>query len=91
MMAVFAIPIVALLGTFVYLSIQVVAQAMCEASKHRSDAELKITLAQRGMSAEEIERVVRAKPASAPDSIASASDRQPSSAMPPRKPLTSAS
>ena len=57
----FAIPIVAILATFGYLAVHAIAQAVCKAKMHRVDAELKMALADRGMSAAEIERVVTAK------------------------------
>lgn len=54
----FLIPIVALIGYFLYRMVDSIAQAMSASSQHRDDAELKMTLANRGMSAEEIQRVV---------------------------------
>lgn len=61
-MIIFSIPIVALVSFFLYSTIDALAKASTEAAKHRSDNELKMVLAQRGMSAAEIERVVAAKP-----------------------------
>ena len=58
----FSIPIVALVSFFLYSTIYDLAKASTEAAKHRSDNELKMVLAQRGMSAAEIERVVAARP-----------------------------
>lgn len=92
LLASFFIPIAAILAVFVYLTVQSLAQAICEASKHRADAELKIALAQRGMTAEEIERVVSAKPHAVDDEAPYAHDRRtPSTAIPPHKPAASAS
>lgn len=82
----FAIPVVAVLGVFTYLIVQAVAQSVCEASKHRADAELKIALAQRGMSAAEIEQIVAARPGATSHRAPYANERQtPSTAMPPQK------
>ena len=61
-MIIFSIPIVALVSFFLYSTIDALAKASTEAAKHRSDNELKMVLAQRGMSAAEIERVVAARP-----------------------------
>lgn len=60
--AVFLIPIVAVVAFFIFRTVEAVAKATSDAQKHRSDNELKMTLAQNGMSAAEIERVIAAKP-----------------------------
>ena len=56
----FAIPIVAIVGDFVYLCISAVVNCAQSFVKHRNEVELKQQLADRGMSADEIERVVLA-------------------------------
>jgi hypothetical protein len=56
----FSIPIVAIASVFIWLSITTVAEAISAAKKHQADAELKRSLAERGMSADEIAMVVRA-------------------------------
>lgn len=56
----FAIPIVAIIGVFVWMSISAIAEAAQSIVKHRNEIELKQMMVDRGMSAEEIERVVRA-------------------------------
>jgi hypothetical protein len=56
----FAIPVVAIIGVFVWLSITAIATAAQNIVKHRNEVELKQMMVDRGMSAEEIERVVRA-------------------------------
>lgn len=82
----FAIPIVAIVGTFGYLAIQAVAQAIAETRKHRINAELKIALAERGMSAAEIERVITAAPKDGGVEFPDTSERvTPSSPLPPSK------
>ncbi|WP_164103204.1 fructosamine kinase family protein [Candidatus Laterigemmans baculatus] len=84
----FAIPVVAILGAFTYLVIQAVAQAISQARRHRMDVELKIALAERGMSAAEIERVVTAMPARSGKDFPEPSERAtPSSPLPPHKSL----
>lgn len=83
---VFLIPIVALICVFVFRAVEAIAKSSSEAAKHRSDNELKMVLAQRGMSASEIERIVAAKPGMNPDDypIADESARA-SGALPPNK------
>lgn len=56
----FLIPIVAIAGYFLYRIVDSCNKSHAETVKHKADAELKITLAQRGMSPSEIERVVMA-------------------------------
>ncbi len=56
----YAIPIVAIIGTFVWMSISAIADAAQSIVKHRNEIELKQNMIDRGMSAEEIERVVHA-------------------------------
>jgi hypothetical protein len=58
---VFMVPIIAIVGFFIFIVVQAVANSLSSVAKHRADAELKIVLAQRGMSAEEIVQVVTAK------------------------------
>lgn len=85
-MSAFAIPIVALLACFVYLIVQAIAGAICEARQHRADVELKMALARRGMSADEIVRVVTARRGAASESAPYATETlTPSAAMPPHK------
>jgi hypothetical protein len=55
-----AIPIVSVLAVFSWFIISSVAESMASVARHRVDAELKQTLAMRGMNAEEIERVINA-------------------------------
>jgi hypothetical protein len=90
----FLIPIVAIIGYFAYRIIDSIAVAHRESSKHRQDTELKMVLAQRGMSAEEILRVVNADvsdqrrdsaSASYPGDYQQAGYQPPGGAMPPRK------
>jgi hypothetical protein len=56
----FLIPIVAILAFAVWMMIDAISRRTAEVRKHRADVELKIILAQRGMSADEILRVVSA-------------------------------
>lgn len=58
----FVIPIVAIGGVFLWMTVQAILTGVSDIVKHRNEIELKQTLADRGMSAEEIERVVRATP-----------------------------
>lgn len=60
LMSPFAIPIVAIVVAFVYLCISAVVNCAQSIVKHRNEVELKQQLADRGMSADEIERVVLA-------------------------------
>ncbi len=55
-----AIPIVAIVGVFVFLCISALTNCVQSIVKHRNEVELKQQLVDRGMSVEEIERVVRA-------------------------------
>ena len=54
------IPVVAILGVFGWLIISSIVVAVRQIVKHRNEVELKQLLVDRGMSAEEIERVVQA-------------------------------
>lgn len=54
------IPVVAIVGVFTWLSITAIVVAVQRIVKHRNEIELKQMLAARGMSADEIERVMRA-------------------------------
>ena len=56
----FSIPIVAILGVFLWLIVQAVVSSVQSIVKHRNEIELKQTLVQRGMSADEIERIIQA-------------------------------
>lgn len=60
--SVFMIPIGAIGGVFIWMTVQAILTGVCDVVKHRNEIELKQTLADRGMSAEEIERVVQATP-----------------------------
>ena len=60
LMSLFAIPITAIVGVSVYLCISAVANCDQSIVKHRHEIELKQQLVDRGMSADEIERVVMA-------------------------------
>jgi hypothetical protein len=55
-----SIPIVAIVSVFAWLIIHSVVQGARAIVKHRNEVELKQSLVDRGMSAEEIERVVSA-------------------------------
>jgi hypothetical protein len=54
------IPMVLFVGLFSWLSIYAIVSAIQGIVKHRNEIELKQMLAARGMSAEEIERVLQA-------------------------------
>ncbi len=56
----FAIPIVAIVSVFVWLIIQSIVSGAQTIVKHRNEVELKQMLIERGLSPEEIERVVQA-------------------------------
>lgn len=84
--AVFLIPIVAVVGYFLFRTIEAIAKASVESERHRSDNDLKKTLAQRGMSAAEIERVLAAKPGGSVDDARFTHDSaQPGAPLPPHK------
>lgn len=55
-----AIPMVAIGGVFLWLMVQAIVTGVQGIVKHRNEVELKQMLVDRGMSVEEIERVVRA-------------------------------
>ena len=55
-----AIPIVAIVSVFGYLCISALASSVQSIVKHRNEVELKQQLVDRGMSADEIERVIMA-------------------------------
>lgn len=55
-----AIPIVAIGGIFLWMIVQAIVAGASDIVKHRNEIELKQTMVDRGMSAEEIERVCRA-------------------------------
>jgi hypothetical protein len=55
-----AIPIVAILSVFGFLCISSLASCVKSIVKHRNEVELKQQLVDRGMSADEIERVISA-------------------------------
>lgn len=56
----FSIPIVALIGVFGWLIVHSIVQSVQGIVRHRNEVELKQMLCDRGMSADEIERVVNA-------------------------------
>ena len=56
----FAIPIVAIICVFAWLIIQSIVSGARGIVKHRNEVELKQMLIERGMSADEIERIVQA-------------------------------
>lgn len=56
----FSIPIVAILGVFSYLIVQAIVAGVRGIVKHRNEVELKQSMVDRGMTADEIERVVQA-------------------------------
>lgn len=55
-----AIPVVAIVSVFVFLCISALANSVQSIVKHRNEVELKQQLVDRGMTADEIERVVMA-------------------------------
>jgi len=55
-----AIPIIAIVSVFGWLMVQSIVSGVQSIVKHRNEVELKQMLAERGMNADEIERVVRA-------------------------------
>lgn len=55
------IPIIAIVGVFLWLIIHSIVAGVQGIVKHRNELELKQTLAQQGMSASEIERVIQAR------------------------------
>ncbi|MCA9156923.1 MAG: hypothetical protein KDA51_07155 [Planctomycetales bacterium] len=58
----FTVPIVAILSVFLWMTIQAIVTGVRDIVKHRNEIELKQTMVDRGMSADEIERVCRATP-----------------------------
>jgi hypothetical protein len=56
----FAIAAVAIIGVFIWLNISAIAAAVQNIVKHRNEIELKQMLIERGMTAEEIERIIKA-------------------------------
>ncbi len=56
----FAIPIVAIGSVFLWMIVQCIVSGVQGIVKHRNEVELKQMLVDRGMSADEIERVVQA-------------------------------
>ncbi len=59
----FAIPIVAIGSVFAWMIIQAIVTGVSDIVKHRNEIELKQTLVDRGMSADEIERIILASQA----------------------------
>jgi hypothetical protein len=55
-----AIPVIAILSVFTWLIFTVIVSGVKAIVKHRNEVELKQMLVDRGMSADEIERVVKA-------------------------------
>lgn len=60
LMSPIAIPIVAIVGVFLFLCISALANCVQSIVRHRNEIELKQQLVDRGMSADEIERIVTA-------------------------------
>ncbi len=56
----FAIPIVAILAVFTCSLVSLITSSVRSIVKHRNEVELKQSMIDRGMSADEIERVIRA-------------------------------
>ena len=59
-MSPYAIPLVAIIGAFTWLCMLVVVNGVRSIVRHRNEIELKQQLVDRGMTADEIERVVAA-------------------------------
>ncbi len=59
-MSPFAIPIVAIMSVFAWMIVTAIVSGVQGIVKHRNEVELKQMLVDRGMSADEIERVVQA-------------------------------
>ena len=57
-----AIPIVAITSVFAFLIISAIVDGVSQIVKHRNEIELKQSLVDRGMSADEIERIIHASP-----------------------------
>lgn len=55
-----AIPVVAIGGVFLWMIIEAIVTNARDIVKHRNEVELKQSMVDRGMSADEIERVLRA-------------------------------
>ncbi len=56
----FAIPVIAIVSVFTWLLVRAIVSGVQAIVKHRNEVELKQMLVDRGMSVEEIERVVKA-------------------------------
>ena len=56
----FGIPIAAIVCVFIWLSIVSISEAVTKVMKNRTDADLKLELLSRGLSADEIVRIVEA-------------------------------
>ncbi len=56
----FSVPIIAIGGAFAVAIVKSIVSSVKEIVKHRNEIELKQSLVDRGMSADEIERIVRA-------------------------------
>lgn len=56
----FSIPIVAIGGVFIWMIVQAIVTTVRDIVKHRNEIELKQSLVDRGLSVEEIERVLHA-------------------------------
>ena len=54
----FTIPIVAIAGTFIWLSISAMAKVVYGIVRHRNEIELKQAMIERGLKADEIERIL---------------------------------
>ncbi len=61
----FAIPIVAIASVFAWMIVQAIVQGVSDIVKHRNEVELKQSLVDRGMSADEIEQIIQSSPSKA--------------------------
>ncbi len=66
-----AIPIVAMTSVFAFLIISAIVDGVSQIVKHRNEIELKQSLVDRGMSADEIERIILVSPTKARKSCCS--------------------
>lgn len=68
-----AIPIVAITSVFAFLIISAIVDGVSQIVKHRNEIELKQSLVDRGMSVDEIERIIHASPTKTKKSCCSTS------------------
>lgn len=68
-MSPFAIPIVAIMSVFTWMIVAAIVSGVQGIVKHRNEVELKQMLVDRGMNADEIERVVQASGVSQDDDV----------------------